>query len=70
MDFVVTQFVNGTEDDCEEVEVEGVDVEVGGLLEGFEMGISEGKGQERAGESKQEDCMLEARRAVRGKAKL
>ena len=31
VDFVVTQFVNGTGDDCEEVCVEGVDVDLEGL---------------------------------------
>ena len=38
VDFVVTQFINGTEDDCEEVVVESVEVELEGLPEGTEVG--------------------------------
>lgn len=43
VDFVVTQFVNGTEDDCEEVAVEGVDFQLDGLPEGIDVGRREAK---------------------------
>ena len=47
VDFVVTQFVNGTGDDCEEVAVERVDVS----LDDLPKGIVGGSGEERDGSS-------------------
>ena len=41
VDFVVTQFVNGTGDDCEEVAVERVDVSLDGLPKGVVAGDAE-----------------------------
>ena len=59
VDFLVTQFVNGTEDDCEEVAVEGVDVALEGLPKGIDIG---GKSWEAG--------MLEQTKEKLGKAKL
>lgn len=60
VNFLVTQFVNGTGDDCEEVAVVGVDVELGELL----------PERTEVGGKRREDRMLESTTEMEGRAKL
>ncbi len=69
VDFVVTQFVNGTEDDCEEVGVEGVNIHLGGLPARIHVGACRRGGQEKE-ERGLKNRLLKKRREIEEKAKL